>query len=260
MKQPKSEQYHEKKRHTEDQFPYNTYLCTIPDDFAEVPVHWHEEAELIVIQKGSGTVLVDLTHYHVAAGDIIIVLPEHLHAISEKFLYPLFSGQIHTVVHIHPRLSYYPKIHDLIRTMDQLCSKKPAGYQLALKGSLFLFIFQLLSLDEKKELSNIQQRSLDKLKFIITFTNEHLEESISIRQIASACYFSESHFMKFFKTHMGISYIHYLNDVRLAHARNLLVSSNLSILEIAQKSGFENASYFNRKFKDKYGITPRQAR
>nr|WP_302028947.1 AraC family ligand binding domain-containing protein [Eubacterium ramulus] len=178
MKQPKPEQYHEKKRHTEDQFPYNTYLCTIPDDFAEVPVHWHEEAELIVIQKGSGTVLVDLTHYHVTAGDIIIVLPEHLHAIREisgqkmeyeniifrpellssdnhdvcfeKFLYPLFSGQIHTVVHIHPRLSYYPKIHDLIRTMDQLCSKKPAGYQLALKGSLFLFIFQLLSLDEKK--------------------------------------------------------------------------------------------------------------
>ena len=78
MKQPKPEQYHEKKRHTEDQFPYNTYLCTIPDDFAEVPVHWHEEAELIVIQKGSGTVLVDLTHYHVTAGDIIIVLPEHL--------------------------------------------------------------------------------------------------------------------------------------------------------------------------------------
>ncbi len=43
MKQPKPEQYHEKKRHTEDQFPYNTYLCTIPDDFTEVPVHWHEE-------------------------------------------------------------------------------------------------------------------------------------------------------------------------------------------------------------------------
>ena len=116
--------------------------------------------------------------------------------------------------------------------MDQLCSKKPAGYQLALKGSLFLFMFQLLSLDDKKELSNIQQRSLDKLKFIITFTNEHLEESISICQIASACYFSESHFMKFFKTHTGIlsGDIHYLNDVRLAHARNLLVSTNLSIL------------------------------
>ena len=38
MKQPKPEQYHEKKRHTEDQFSYNTYLCTIPDDFTEVPV------------------------------------------------------------------------------------------------------------------------------------------------------------------------------------------------------------------------------
>lgn len=237
---------------------------------------------------GSGTVLVDLTHYHVAAGDIIIVLPEHLHAIREisgqkmeyeniifrpellssdnhdvcfeKFLYPLFSGQIHTVVHIHPRLSYYPKIHDLIRTMDQLCSKKPAGYQLALKGISVSFHVPASFSGRKKRIIQHTQRSLDKLKFIITFTNEHLEESISIRQIASACYFSESHFMKFFKTHMGISYIHYLNDVRLAPARNLLVSTNLSILEIAQKSGFENASYFNRKFKDKYGITPRQAR
>ena len=53
MKQPKPEQYLEKKRHSEDQFPYNTYLWTIPVDFTE--------AELIVIEKGSGTVLVDLT-------------------------------------------------------------------------------------------------------------------------------------------------------------------------------------------------------
>lgn len=165
MKQPKPEQYHEKKRHTEDQFPYNTYLCTIPDDFTEVPVHWHEEAELIVIQKGSGTVLVDLTHYHVTAGDIIIVLPEHLHAIREisgqkmeyeniifrpellssdnhdvcfeKFLYPLFSGQIHTVVHIHPRLSYYPKIHDLIRTMINYAVKNLPDINLRSKALCF---------------------------------------------------------------------------------------------------------------------------
>ena len=103
MKQPKPEQYHEKKRHTEDQFPYNTYLCTIPDDFTEVPVHWHEEAELIVIQKGSGTVFVDLTHYHVTAGDIIIVLPGHLHAIRE------ISGQKMEYENIifHPNLSIH---------------------------------------------------------------------------------------------------------------------------------------------------------
>lgn len=93
-----------KKRHTEDQFPYNTYLCTIPDDFTEVPVHWHEEAEFIVIQKGSGTVFVDLTHYHVTAGDIIIVLPGHLHAIRE------ISGQKMEYENIIFVRNYYPPI------------------------------------------------------------------------------------------------------------------------------------------------------
>ena len=44
------ENYHEKKEHTTVEFPYNTYLCTIPLDFLEVPFHWHEEAELIVIK------------------------------------------------------------------------------------------------------------------------------------------------------------------------------------------------------------------
>ena len=46
--------YHESKSHTSLEFPYNTYLCCIPMDFTHVPIHWHNEMELIVIQKGSG--------------------------------------------------------------------------------------------------------------------------------------------------------------------------------------------------------------
>ena len=41
--------YHETKSHTSSEFPYNTYLCSIPLDFALVPLHWHSELELIVI-------------------------------------------------------------------------------------------------------------------------------------------------------------------------------------------------------------------
>lgn len=46
--------YRENKIHTEDNFPYNTYLCSIPLDFPCVPMHWHDEIELIVIKKGRG--------------------------------------------------------------------------------------------------------------------------------------------------------------------------------------------------------------
>ena len=44
--------YHETKAHTSAEFPYNTYLCSIPLDFPGVPLHWHDEMELVVIKKG----------------------------------------------------------------------------------------------------------------------------------------------------------------------------------------------------------------
>ena len=51
--------YHENKTHTPDDFPYNTYLCSIPLDFKSVNLHWHDEVEIIVIKKGTGIVSVD---------------------------------------------------------------------------------------------------------------------------------------------------------------------------------------------------------
>ena len=53
------ETFREDKKHTEVAFPYNTYLCSIPLDFSSVPVHWHEEMELIVVKKGRGLVTLD---------------------------------------------------------------------------------------------------------------------------------------------------------------------------------------------------------
>ena len=65
--------YHETKTHTPDDFPYNTYLCSIPLDFKSVNLHWHNEVEIIVIKKGCGIVNVNLVSYSVEAGNIIFV-------------------------------------------------------------------------------------------------------------------------------------------------------------------------------------------
>ena len=46
------ENYHEDKTHVELTFPYNTYLCSIPLDFSGVPLHWHDDMELIYINIG----------------------------------------------------------------------------------------------------------------------------------------------------------------------------------------------------------------
>ena len=45
------EDFQETKKHSDTRFPYNTYLCSIPLDFTDVPIHWHNEMEIIYIKK-----------------------------------------------------------------------------------------------------------------------------------------------------------------------------------------------------------------
>ena len=81
--------YHETKSHTTAEFPYNTYLCSIPRDFPSVPLHWHSEIELIVIKKGRGFVSADFLKTPVSSGDIVIIRPGQLHSIEQDGAYAM---------------------------------------------------------------------------------------------------------------------------------------------------------------------------
>ncbi|MDD2979879.1 MAG: AraC family transcriptional regulator [Hespellia sp.] len=278
----------EEKTHTDDSFPYNTYLCTIPLDFSCVPTHWHDEVELIVIKKGQGLVQVDLIEYEVYAGDVIVVLPGKLHSIEEKphhkmeyenilfrpefllshtadlcetaFLNPLLHGNLMTDCYIHTSLSYYEDISAIIRSIDHVCSARPTGYQIAVKGYLYQLFFVILSNRNKKAPQIAEQKNLEKIKLVVKYIEDHYREPISVSDMAALCYYSESHFMKFFKQQMKDSFVHYLNNYRLTMAARLLTTSTSSILEVANMVGFDNLSYFNRLFKRRYGVTPKQMR
>ena len=66
--------------------------------------------------------------------------------------------------------------------------------------------------------------------------------------------------MRYFKENMGTSFVDYLRDYRLTMAARLLLVSDDTVLSIAEEVGFDNLSYFNRAFKKKYGVTPREYR
>ena len=277
--------YHEAKSHTSADFPYNTYLCSIPLDFTQVPLHWHEELEMVVIQKGEGTISVDFDRQAVRAGDMVFIRPGQLHSIEQsgtkkmeyeniilkpdllmsgandlcavRFITPLMTGRLPVDTFITPALSYYKDASDSIRQIDLLCGTTPEGYQLAVKGYLFQFIFLLISNRLKEETEPaIQSKTLEKLKTILKYVEEHYPDHITIEDMAALTYYSKSHFMKFFKAHMGVGFIEYLNDYRLTMSELLLRSSDDPVIEIAQKCGFDNLSYFNRIFKRKYGQSP----
>ncbi len=280
--------YHEVKQHTPPDFPYNIYLCSIPLDFDHVSMHWHEEMEIIVIKKGLGIVYVDLVRLDVKSGDLIFILPGQLHSIERKenfvmeyeniifrpdilrtygndlcsndFLRPVFEGNFDFPLLIDETKSYYLQVFQNIENLDSLCNKKPFGYQLGIKANLFQIFFTVISNNPFNKHKHQKNKSLDKMKIVLMYIQKNYSRQITIEEIAGICYYSKSHFMKFFKASMGQGFVQYLNDYRLDIASHMLTSTSDNIIDIASKTGFDNLSYFNRIFKKKYGISPGQYR
>lgn len=277
--------YHEAKQHVTADFPYNTYLCSIPLDFSRVMLHWHDEVEMIVIKKGQGIVCVDFDRRRVYAGDIVFIRPGQLHAIEQdeeyrmeyenilflprllagqepdlcvaEFIRPLVNGELHTETFLTPELSFYTEIRHCIDAIDAVCSKKTSGWPLAVKASLFQLFFLLIwHRSEAQVPVPAQEKSLEKLKVIFKYIEEHYAEHLTVDDMASLCYYSKSHFMKFFKQHMGTGFIEYLNTYRLSLAERLLRTTRSPVLSIAAECGFDNLSYFNRLFKRTYLMSP----
>ena len=93
---------------------------------------------------------------------------------------------------------------------------------------------------------------------VVEYIGEHYAEDLTIPQLAKLCYFSEYHFMRFFKKYMGMSCLEYIKTLRLEKAAGLLGQGDTSVLDASLSSGFSNLSYFYREFKKKYGMTPKQ--
>ncbi len=279
--------YHEIKEHAERSFPFNIYPCSIPVDFEQVRVHWHEEMEIISVKKGCGTVTVDMQPYFVDAGDAIAVFPGQLHGISRRgadafeyeniiflpdmlkgpgsdlcnlsFLDPILSESIAGPIPFSSDSQEGKFFSSQITQLDQLCGRHPYGYQLAVKGVLFQLLYAIV----RHELWNERKKpstSRDRMKQLLGYIEEHYGEKITIQQAAGFCGYSSSHFMKYFKKYTGMAFIEYLNDHRLASAGHELLNSKSSVTSIAQNCGFDNLSYFNRLFRQKYGVSPGQYR
>ena len=283
------ENYEEKKERSVDSFPYITYPCTIPLDFTSVPTHWHNEYEIIYVKKGVGVISLDLDSHDVKAGDIILIIPGQLHSISQKdeetmeyeniifrqdilmnnhndFYYVHFFSELQKrtlplpVIFNEDTCNYYSDIAKCIDSADEICKTFPYGYQLAIKSYLFQMFFTIFTNIPKDTSPMKRKKSLDKMKLIIKYVENNYSENISIDDMARICDFSQSHFMKFFKKNMEVSFIEYLNNYRLTMASRLLISSTSSIIAISMESGFDNLSYFNRLFKKKYEMTPSEFR
>lgn len=105
-----------------------------------------------------------------------------------------------------------------------------------------------------------RQDSLNKLKQVIGFIQENYGEQISLQALSDMCFMSPNYFCQYFKQEIGKTPIAFMNEYRIEKACELLSESDLPISDVSLQVGFNNFSYFIRKFREYKGMTPKNYR
>jgi len=95
-----------------------------------------------------------------------------------------------------------------------------------------------------------------RINIVFQYVQQQFKNGISLREAASLIHLSQSAFCKFFKRISGKTFSDYVNDIRIAHACQLLIESDMLIEQIAYESGFDSLTYFNRIFLKKKETKP----
>jgi AraC-like DNA-binding protein len=117
-----------------------------------------------------------------------------------------------------------------------------------------LYILCAVSKPKFTDFENI--RYSERLIPVFDYINDNLSTSISVKDLAKAAHMSLSRFFPYFKSQIQQSPMNYVKKTRITRACRMLVTTELSIFEIAERVGFSNQFHFSRVFKEICGETP----
>jgi AraC-like DNA-binding protein len=239
--------------------------------------HWHKEIELVYVRSGTLEINITNCSFIVKKGDFIFIDSGEIHyspssdtvncvdfiLFDQSILSPGYqTSGFCTPVITGEMLEEYgieAQCKQLINTVIAELDKKEVYYQDIIKAALQKFWYLLkrrhprYSAGMNKESRHLYK--LDAFLQMLTYIEDNCRRRITLENAAGLLHFSMSHFSKTFKSIMGISFVSYVNMVRIEHAINLL-STSPKILDVALESGFDNIRTFNRVFKQITGYTP----
>ena len=109
----------------------------------------------------------------------------------------------------------------------------------------------------KQEADEQEERPINRLTW---YLQEHLAEEISLSVLADEFHLSAQYISQLFKSEIGVNFLAYLTNIRMEKAKQLLLSTSLSIGEVSEQSGYGDYRVFTKVFKKSEGITPSQYR
>ncbi|MGM9550794.1 MAG: helix-turn-helix domain-containing protein [Clostridia bacterium] len=110
---------------------------------------------------------------------------------------------------------------------------------------------------ENSELDKSDERVISS---ITRYMQEHLSEEISLSVLSDEFHLNPQYISQLFKNEIGVGFLAYLTNIRIEKAKKLLLSTSLSVTEIAEHTGYSEYRVFTKVFKKSEGITPSQFR
>ncbi len=247
------------------------------------PFHWHREMEILYILNGHATVDMDGKHYELNPLEAIVIdyskIHEVLYAlpqtmgicihISRNLLYRFLPKQEWmTFQCVKERLTeenkeVYEKICNALRELTVLYVNQKNTYALRSSSIILGILADLIehfSEPVTPVTSYTRLSNITRLGEVCDYVEHHYKEEITLQDAADELGLNREYFCRFFKQNMGISFIKYVNQVRLNHIYQEVLHTDDGIWEITERHGFYNQKLFYRMFKEQYGCTPKEAR
>ena len=267
--------------HGSSQIPYCFYRNQIPEDYPGIPIHWHDEFELMRVNSGKGSLYLEGEILPLSKGAVCLVLPDQLHGIEGHMNYDtlVFSSsmlistmQERSFEQILSFLVYsdcsidqpvYPATGSLLeKAMDQIFASMNQNTPLS---DLYLrsgLVEMAACMEEQAKLKKGRQTPalLELYEPVLRYIQSHLDEKISINDLAQTMNLSESRFQHCFLEIFHCSPMEYVLRLRIEKACKLLRKTKMPVAQIALDCGFANLSHFNRQFLKRTTMTPRQYR
>lgn len=274
--------------HGTSAFPIACYSDDLGN--SDMPCHWHDELEAIVIIEGAGRVIAGADEFTLRAGEGAFINVGVLHTLLreegcrcryhslvfqpvlvggsydsifwQQYLEPLLKNQTVHGVHLTPGISWQADVITAAGNAWQACMEEKPGYPFLVRNALSEMVLQLYDHLGKDSTQPDQKKIRDsqRMKAMLSIIAKQYGEPLSLGRIAQEASISESECLRCFRRIIHTTPTQYLKEFRLQRAAEKLTSSADLISEIARQCGFQEMSYFSKAFREKFGVTPGEYR
>ena len=246
---------------------------------AETATHYHQNPEIFYVLRGNLDIKIDERLYKLSSGDIALINANKRHTVigNDELLGARFEIDFHllaeymgsmqllfwcnTVADRNHAYSNLRRLLDRILTRYFEKDDKDALYLNALYFETLYVLtsnFLVKADDVRLNLEDSQDRM--RIRQIQNYVQANYQSQISLNDLADKLYLSNAYLSKYIKKNLGMTFMEYLNNVRLFHAVDELIYSDKNLTHIAYDNGFPTSASFTKTFRDVYKDSPSEYR